>query len=334
MSDNNTHAEAHTGPIRTPKQLFWVSMASFVLPIFIIIGLVYYVTSSNLLAPGTSNAELGVAERLQKIGSVEIRDANRPLQSGEAVYKAQCAACHEAGVAGAPKLGDAAAWAPRIKLGYETLLKSSLEGKGAMAPQGGGNFSDVEIGRAVVYMANAGGAKFAEPGAPAGDAAAAAAPAAAAQTPAAAPAPAPEASAAAEPASAPAAEPAPAASTAEPASAAAAEPASAAPAAASTAEPAAAEPAAAAPAAAAATVDLAAGKALYDKSCSVCHAAGVAGAPKLGDKEAWAPRIAKGMEALVKSSIGGLNAMPPRGASTASDDELRAATQYMVDSVK
>lgn len=319
MSDNNTHAEAHTGPIRTPKQLFWVSMASFVLPIFIIIGLVYYVTSSNLLAPGTSNAELGVAERLQKIGSVEIRDANRPLQSGEAVYKAQCAACHEAGVAGAPKLGDAAAWAPRIKLGYETLLKSSLEGKGAMAPQGGGNFSDVEVGRAVVYMANAGGAKFAEPGAPTGDAAAAAAPAAAAQAPAAAPAPAPEASAAAEPASAPAAEPAPAASTAEPASAAA---------------PAAAEPAAAAPAAAAATVDLAAGKALYDKSCSVCHAAGVAGAPKLGDKEAWAPRIAKGMEALVKSSIGGLNAMPPRGASTASDDELRAATQYMVDSVK
>ena len=68
-----------------------------------------------------------------------------------------------AGVAGAPKFGDAAAWAPRIATGYEALLTSALKGKGAMGAQAGGAFSDIEIGRAVVHMANAGGAKFSEP---------------------------------------------------------------------------------------------------------------------------------------------------------------------------
>ncbi len=300
MSDNNTHEEAHTGPIKTPKQLLWTSAAAFVLPVFIIIGLVYYVTSSNLLAPGASDVERGIAERLQKVGAVEIRDANRPLASGESVYKAQCTACHAAGVSGAPKSGNAADWAPRIKLGYETLLNSALKGKGAMAPQGGGNFSDLEIGRAVVYMVNNAGGKMAEPAAPAASGAAPAA----------------------EPAAAPASAAAPA-----PAAAAASEPAAAASAAAS----APAAVVAAAPAAAAATTsDPAVGKALYEKSCTVCHAAGVAGAPKSGNKADWAPRIAKGMDALYKSSINGLNAMPPRGASTASDDEIKAAVDYMV----
>ena len=199
MSDI-THEEAHTGPIRSPKQLFWASLAAFVLPVFIIIGLVMYVTSANQKAPGASDIERGIAERLQKVGSVEIRDANRPLASGEEVYKAQCAACHATGVSGAPKFGDAAAWGPRLAQGYEALLNAALKGKGAMAPQGGGNFSDVEIGRAVVYMANQAGGKLAEPAAPADAASAAgaaAAPAAAAPTPAPAAAPAEAASPAA-----------------------------------------------------------------------------------------------------------------------------------------
>jgi hypothetical protein len=70
-------------------------------------------------------------------------------------------------VAGAPKVGDADAWAPRIKTGYAALLNSALKGKNAMGPQGGGDFSEFEIGRAVVYLANKGGAKFDEPKAPA-----------------------------------------------------------------------------------------------------------------------------------------------------------------------
>ncbi len=158
--------EDHTGPIKTPQQMMWLSIFSFVAPVFIIIGLVYFVTSDKKPAAGTTNMEKSVAERIQKIGTVEIRDANRPLKSGEAVYQAQCVACHGAGVAGAPKLGDKGAWSARIKTGLDSLVNSALNGKGAMAGQGGGDHSDVEIARAVVYMANAGGAKFAEPKAP------------------------------------------------------------------------------------------------------------------------------------------------------------------------
>ena len=71
------------------------------------------------------------------------------------------------GIPGAPHLNDAAAWGPRIGQGYDTLLEHALKGKGAMPPQGGGDFEDLEIGRAVVYMANAGGAKFPVPERPA-----------------------------------------------------------------------------------------------------------------------------------------------------------------------
>jgi cytochrome c5 len=77
------------------------------------------------------------------------------------------------------------------------------------------------------------------------------------------------------------------------------------------------------------TVD---GQKIYQESCQACHAAGVAGAPKLGDKEAWAPRIAKGNEALFSSVSNGLNAMPPKGGCmSCSEDGLRAAIEYMVE---
>lgn len=175
MSDIS-HEEDHTGPIKTPKQLLWTVFFSFVAPIFIIIALVAYVTSGNKPAAGTVNAERAIAERIQKIGMVEIRDANRVLKSGEEVYKAQCTTCHAAGVAGAPKLGDAAAWGARIATGLEALTNSALKGKGAMGAQAGGDFDDLEITRAVVYMANAAGGKFEAPAAPAAAASAAEAP--------------------------------------------------------------------------------------------------------------------------------------------------------------
>lgn len=173
MSDNSqatVHEEAHTGPIKTPKQLLLAAFFSFVIPIFVIIGLVYYVTSANKPAAGAVNVEKATAERIQKIGMVEIRDANRELKSGEDVFKAQCSACHATGAAGAPKFGDAAAWGPRIKTGFEALVNSAMKGKGAMGAQGGGDFDNLEIARAVVYMANAGGAKFDEPKKPAAEA--------------------------------------------------------------------------------------------------------------------------------------------------------------------
>ena len=284
MSD---HAhDSHTGPIKTPAQLLWTSFFSFVVPVFVIIGLVYYVTSDHKPAAGAVDPELATAQRIQKIGTVELRDANRPLATGEAVYTAQCSACHATGAAGAPKFGDAAAWAPRLGSGYEALLTSALKGKGAMGAQGGGAFSDVEIGRAVVHMANAAGGKFAEPQAPA---AAGAAAAPAAETTAAAPA---------------------------------------------AAAPAAAAPAAAAPVVAAAAPAAGGGEALYKQACVACHAAGVAGAPKFGDKAAWAPRVAGGVDALTASVIKGKGAMPPKGGSAASDAEIKAAVEFMLAAVK
>lgn len=284
-NDHNTaHEEAHTGPIKTPKQLLAAVFFSFVIPIFAIIGLVYFVTSANKTAPGAVDTEKAMAQRIQKVGSVEIRDANRPLKSGEEVYKAQCAACHATGAAGAPKFGDVAAWAPRIKTGFEALWNSALKGKGAMAAQSGGDFNDTEIGRAVVYMTASVGGKFAEPAAPAPAAASAA-------------------SAATGVAAAPSAEVVAALAAANKT---------------------------AGPAAGAAAVP-----ALYTQACAVCHVAGVAGAPKLGDKAAWAPRIGAGIDALTASVIKGKNAMPPKGgAASASDADIKAVVQYMVNAAK
>ncbi|GDX58437.1 hypothetical protein LBMAG30_26000 [Comamonadaceae bacterium] len=166
MSDNsqNTgHDEEHTGPVKTPQQLLLAVLYSFVVPVFAIIALVYFVTADKKPAEGAANPEKALAARIQKVGVVEIRDANRQLKSGEEVYKGQCTACHAAGAAGAPKFGDTAAWAPRIKTGYDALLTSALKGKGAMGAQGGGDLEELEIGRAVVYMSNAAGGKLEEP---------------------------------------------------------------------------------------------------------------------------------------------------------------------------
>ena len=278
--------DAHTGPIKTPKQLLMAVFFSFMIPVFGIIGLVYYVGLANKPAAGAANTEQAIAQRIQKIGSVEIRDANRVLKSGEEVYKAQCVACHGAGIAGAPKFGDVAAWAPRIETGFETLWNSALKGKGAMGAQSGGDFGDVEIGRAVVYLTASAGGNFPEP----------AAASAAGAT----------------------AEAAPVTATAAPSADVVAALASAN----KTASPA----AGAAPAASGAAVP-----ALYTQACVACHASGVAGSPKLGDKAAWAPRLGQGIDALTASVIKGKGAMPPKGGSTASDAEIRTVVEYMVN---
>ena len=76
------------------------------------------------------------------------------------------------------------------------------------------------------------------------------------------------------------------------------------------------------------------GKSIYDTTCMACHSSGVAGAPKFGDKAAWAPFIAKGMDDMVKKATQGVGAMPPKGGSTASDADFKAAIQYMVDAAK
>jgi cytochrome c5 len=155
----------------------WAVGLSFVVPILLIIALVNYVASGNRPAAGTdtlANAD-AIAQRISPVARVVLKDPGdvAAMKNGEQVYAAQCSACHTSGAAGAPKLGDESAWAPRLKTGYEALLNSALKGKGAMAAQGGGDHSDYEIARAVVYMANKGGGKLEEPKAPAAAASAA-----------------------------------------------------------------------------------------------------------------------------------------------------------------
>jgi cytochrome c5 len=292
--------------IRTPKQLIGVVAGFFLVIVIGIILLVSFVTNDKLEGAGTNSlGKEAVAQRLRPVAEegFTLRDANAPkvLQAGNAVYTAVGAACHASGAAGAPKIGVAGDWGPRLAQGYDTLAKHAIEGIRAMPAKGGNpDLDNVEVERALVYMANQSGAKFKEPALPAAGAATAAAPAAAH-----------------------AATAAPAGGT----------PASAAP----TAAPAAAMPAAAVPAAAAPAVANAdAGKALFNSACIACHGAGIAGAPKVADKAAWAPRIKQGNAVLYEHAIKGFQGkagvMPPKGGSSAPDADVKAAVDFMVAS--
>lgn len=321
MSNEQEHIEEHSSPIKTPKQLVVTIVLSFVIPIAIIILLVNMVVSGTKTGAGSDSlSPEAVTKRIAPVAGFELVDANAPkvFKTGEQVFAAVCTACHTAGVAGAPKVGDNAAWAPFIKSGYDTMLNVALHGKGGMPAKGGNpTLSDYEVARAVVYMANKSGASLPEPAAPAEEGAKKEADAAPATG---------TASAAAAPAAA-------AAATA--AAAAPAAPAAAAPAAAPA--PTAAAPAAPAPAAAPqqATAVNPAGEKLYKSVCFACHATGVANAPKFGDKAAWDPYIKTGMDAMVKVAMQGKPPMPPKGgAANASEEDIRAAVQYMVDHAK
>lgn len=320
MSDQQNEHEAG---IRTPKQLVAAIVAGFLIPIICIVLLVQFVTTTHVEGAG-SNAQSNesVVARIRPIADqgFTLKDVNAPrvLQNGTDVYKAVCAACHTTGAAGAPKLGDTAAWSPRLAQGYDTLVTHAVGGIRAMPAKGGNpDLDDVEVARAVAYMGNQAGAKFTEPEAKAAPAAAAGAGA----TPAATPAPA-----------AAAATPAPAAASA------AATPllAAAAPDAATASAPATAMPAAATAASVKVSAD--AGKKLYDSVCMACHAAGIAGAPKFGDKTAWAERIKQGAPVLYEHAIKGYQGkagvMPAKGGSVASDDEVKAAVDYMTAAAK
>jgi len=266
--------DSHSSFIKTPKQLVVTIVLAFLVPILGIILIVQLVTHRPSADPNALTPE-SVAARIQPVARVEFGapSAAAGARSGEAIVKNTCAACHQAGVANAPKIGDAKAWAPHLKEGLKGMLAVAIKGKGAMPPRGGdASLTDDEVARAIVYMANQSGGKLKEPAAPAE---AKSAPA----TPAAAPAK-------------PAAESKPAAGSAD-------------------------------------------GKAVYDKVCFACHAQGLAGAPKLGDKEAWAPRIKQGTATLVQSVTNGKGAMPPKaGNPSLTDAELRAGIDYMVSQSK
>ncbi|KVF75987.1 c-type cytochrome [Burkholderia vietnamiensis] len=289
----------HESPVKTPGQLIAVVIASFAIPIALIVLFASYANHAFRSGAGTDAlSDQQVAARIAPIAQVEVKDANAPrtYKTGEEVYKAVCVTCHGTGAAGAPKFGNKDDWAPRIAQGYDTLLKTALSGKGAMPPRGGTNpddVSDYEIARAIVYMTNNAGANFAEPAAPAANAT-------------------------------PAAGGASGAAGASNAQAAAAM-------AAIAAIPKAGDTPAAAPTSADAA---SAGKALYTQVCQACHAAGVLGAPKFGSKEDWAPRLKDSMDTVYNFALHGKGAMPPKGGSNASDADVKAAVGYMVNAAK
>ena len=266
-------------------------------------------------------------------GAEQVAAADAPAKTGEELVNGACAACHVSGAAGAPKLDDEAAWAERREAGLDALVSSVINGKGAMPARGGSAYSDEEIKLAVQHIA-----LFET------DESSAEAPAEAESDTAVA---AKETDPAEETASAESTETATTEvteATAESTEAATTE---------STEESATAEAPAEAAETDTASEDTApAGeggeamaalvvgevpdgltdniKATVDGVCAGCHMAGVANAPKNGDKVAWQERADKGLDALTSSVINGLNVMPARGGSALTDEEIPVAIQYLM----
>lgn len=263
----------HMSDVKFGKVFAGMLSGMVVLTIFLII-LAYAVggeagSKRSDLAIFINNQETLV--RTAPVGSITVGDVSEQqiaavsteAMSGDSVYQSSCAVCHAAGIAGAPKLDDVAAWEPRIAQGIEILYEHAIKGFNTMPAKGGNtSLSDDAVKAAVDYMTGQKSASQ-ETGAEMQTAAA---------------------------------------STED-----------------STQDIAAA--------------DSAAGQSVYEASCAVCHTAGVAGAPKYGDAGAWQPRIAQGVDALYQHSINGFNAMPAKGGNAAlSDDDVKAAVDYMVNS--
>ena len=361
-------SEAHSPLIKTWQQLVAVVAAAFVVPIIVILLIASLVTSGRKGASGAD--ESAVLARIQPVGNVVLAAGPRAALSGEQVYAQVCKTCHDAGLAGAPKFADKAAWSPVIAQGEKVVVAHAIQGyqgkRGVMPPKGGNaDLSDNEVHAAVVHMVNAAGANWKAP-APAAVGAASAAggertgeqivTTVCAKCHEAGTGGAPRigdrqawlarakngldavyrsalkghggmparggmaelsdvevrravefmlnAGAAAAPVSA--AVPAVPAIPPPPAATASAKP---------------------------------DGKKVYDTACTACHTAGIAGAPKLGDKPAWSPRVAQGANVLYDHAIRGFQGkqgvMPPKGGNASlSDADVKAAVDYMTAAVR
>ncbi len=348
--------DQHASPIKNWKQLVVIVALAFIVPIAVIVLLAQYITDAPVRASGDENA---VLNRIKPVGDVMLALAAGPKGrlSGEQVYNQVCKTCHEGGLAGAPKVGDSAAWAKVIAQGLASTVDHAVKGIRAMPPKGGNpDFENIEIERAVVFMANKSGGNWKEPPAAAtatgkgtdrtGEEVVKAACAkchltgergapkigdSAAWTPRVAKGLATVTQAALKghggmPARAGMAD----LSDVEVKRAiefmfnsGVAKAAASAPAVAS-----------AAPASAPANgkVD---GKKIYAATCAACHGAGIAGAPKFGDKAVWAPRLKAGIDAVYAIALKGKGAMPAKGGNASlADADVKAAVDYMVAAVK
>jgi cytochrome c5 len=159
----DAHIEEHESLIKTPQQLIVVVVLAFTIPVLAIIAIAEFATGGLKLDPKSpAMSDAAVAERLKPIAATAPAPsgpaaapgaAKSAAKPGEALYQSVCTACHGAGIAGAPKTGDKAAWKPRIAQGIDTLYDHALKGKGAMPPKGGAMGSpDADIKAAVDYL--------------------------------------------------------------------------------------------------------------------------------------------------------------------------------------
>ena len=243
----------------TPQEVIISLLAGLFAPllaIFLIVQLVLGIQDTHKPDSSSEAAQKATLDRIKPVAQLAALDANAPKveKSGQEVYDAVCTSCHAAGALGAPKFDNKGDWAGRIGQGYDTLVKHAIEGIRQMPPRGGdGDLSDIEVARAVAYMANSAGASFKAPEA-------------------------------------------------------------AAPAAVASAKP-----------------DPAKGKAIYEAHCAACHAAGVAGAPKLGDKAAWSTRVSQGYGTLYDHALKGIRGMPAKGGNAdLAESDLANAVGYMI----
>jgi cytochrome c5 len=136
-----------------------------VVPIIGIVLTVQLVVNRPHADPAAMAPE-AVSARIEPVGKVVFAAAgDAAAKSGEDIVKEVCSACHQAGVANAPKIGDKTAWAPRLKQGLDGLLQSVIKGKGAMAPRAGTSLTDQELASAIVTMTNQSGGNLKEPAA-------------------------------------------------------------------------------------------------------------------------------------------------------------------------
>lgn len=283
-------SEHYNFPKTTVPQVVIAIVGALLAPMLVIALVVKLLTgieASHIADADAAIAAASIAERIKPVAMVDVAaPSSGPHidKSGEEVVTAVCSACHGSGALGSPKIGDKSAWGPRIKQGYETLIKHAIAGIRQMPARGGNpDLTDGEIANAVAYMANKGGAKFTPPTPAKVET----------QT----------ASALDKP------------STPAPATDSAAKPAS------ESSEP-----------AKTAANSAKSGEEVVKAVCFACHGVGAMGSPKIGDKAAWAPRIAQGYETLVQHAIKGIRMMPAKGGNPSlSDAEVAGAVAYMAN---